>query len=113
MKRMKSFVLILAFITLNAIGCKGEAAPTNILCILVDDMGYGDLSCMGATDLHTPHIDKLAREGMIFTSFYANSTVCSPSRASLLTGRYPDMVGVPGVIRQEERNLQLVPIRLG
>jgi len=78
--------------------------PTNILCILVDDLGYGDLSCQGAKDMHTPHIDQLASQGMSFTQFYANCTVCSPSRASLLTGRYPDMVGVPGVIRQFEDN---------
>ncbi len=76
----------------------------NILCILVDDLGYGDLSCMGAEDMRTPHIDQLAREGMSFTQFYANCTVCSPSRASLLTGRYPDLVGVPGVIRQFKDN---------
>lgn len=78
--------------------------PTNILCILVDDMGYGDLSCQGALDMQTPNIDRLSREGLTFTNFYANSTVCSPSRASLLTGMYPDKVGVPGVIRQNEKN---------
>ena len=71
----------------------------NILFILVDDLGYGDLSCQGATDLRTPHIDDLMSAGIRFTNFYANSTVCSPTRASLMTGRYPDMVGVPGVIR--------------
>ncbi|MFY0652785.1 MAG: sulfatase-like hydrolase/transferase [Cyclobacteriaceae bacterium] len=76
----------------------------NILCILVDDLGYGDLSCMGAKDMRTPNIDRFASEGLTFTNFYANSTVCSPSRASLLTGRYPDMVGVPGVIRQTTTN---------
>jgi arylsulfatase A-like enzyme len=71
---------------------------------MVDDLGFGDLSCQGATDLRTPHIDQLAEQGMRMTQFYANCTVCSPSRASLLTGRYPDMVGVPGVIRQFENN---------
>lgn len=76
----------------------------NILCILVDDLGYGDLSCQGAKDMRTPNIDQLAAQGMRMTHFYANCTVCSPSRASLLTGRYPDMVGVPGVIRQFEEN---------
>lgn len=83
---------------------KSEIEKPNILCILVDDLGYGDLSCMGATDLLTPHIDKLAAEGMLMTSFYANCTVCSPSRASLLSGRYPDIAGVPGVIRQVPDN---------
>lgn len=80
----------------------GQSIDTqpNILCILVDDLGYGDLSCQGAMDLETPNIDKLAQRGMTFKNFYANSPVCSPSRASLLTGKYPDMVGVPGVIRQ-------------
>jgi arylsulfatase A-like enzyme len=74
----------------------------NVVVILADDLGFGDLSCQGSTDMQTPHIDKIFREGMRFTNFYANSTVCSPTRASLLTGRYPDMAGVPGVIRTHE-----------
>lgn len=74
----------------------------NILVIVADDLGYGDLSFQGATDLRTPNIDRIFAEGMQFTRFYANSTVCSPTRASLLTGRYPDLVGVPGVIRTKE-----------
>ena len=86
--------------------CYAQERPDapNILCILVDDLGYGDLSCQGATDLQSPNIDALAANGMRFTNFYANSTVCSPSRAALLTGRYPDLVGVPGVIRQNPEN---------
>jgi arylsulfatase A-like enzyme len=71
----------------------------NVLVILVDDLGYGDLSCYGATDLKTPNIDKLVASGMRIDLFYANCPVCSPTRASLLSGRYPDLVGVPGVIR--------------
>lgn len=104
MKRKKCVLILLSFVFFKLLAVGSHIESPNILCILVDDMGYGDLSCMGATDLHTPHIDTLAAEGMIFSAFYANSTVCSPSRASLLTGRYPDMVGVPGVIRQEEQN---------
>jgi len=73
----------------------------NILCILADDLGYGDLSCYGAKDVRTPNIDRIMSEGIRFTDFHANSTVSSPSRAALLTGRYPDCVGVPGVIRPE------------
>ncbi|MEZ5039671.1 MAG: sulfatase-like hydrolase/transferase [Saprospiraceae bacterium] len=83
---------------------ESKSKPPNILCILVDDMGFGDLSCQGATDMRTPNIDNFAKEGMTCTNFYANCTVCSPSRASLLSGRYPDLVGVPGVIRQNEDN---------
>jgi arylsulfatase A-like enzyme len=78
--------------------------PPNIVLIMADDLGYGDLSSYGATDLQTPHIDSLVAAGMRFEQFYANSSVCSPTRASLLTGRYPDVAGVPGVIRTHARN---------
>jgi len=81
-----------------------DSKQSNILCILVDDLGYGDLSCQGAPDMQTPNIDNLARQGITFSNFYANCTVSSPSRASLLSGMYPDMVGVPGVIRQNIAN---------
>jgi len=60
----------------------------NILLIFTDDQGYGDLSCFGSTELHTPRIDSLAEDGTRFTSFYVQ-TVCGPSRSALLTGRYP------------------------
>ena len=81
---------------------RAAKSPPNVLLILVDDLGYGDLSIQGAKDMRTPNIDNLANAGLKLTNFYANSTVCSPSRASLLTGQYPDLVGVPGVIRQFE-----------
>jgi arylsulfatase A-like enzyme len=75
------------------------ARSPNVLIILADDLGAGDLTCCGAKDMHTPHLDHLFASGMRFTNFYANSCVCSPTRAALLSGRYPDLVGVPGVIR--------------
>ncbi|MEI7729284.1 MAG: sulfatase-like hydrolase/transferase [Verrucomicrobiota bacterium] len=77
------------------------AAKPNILVILADDLGRGDYSAFGTPDIRTPNIDRLCREGMTFRNFYANSCVCSPTRAALLTGCYPDRVGVPGVIREE------------
>ncbi len=76
----------------------------NILVILADDLGYGDLSSYGAADLKSPNIDELIAAGMRFDSFYANCPVCSPTRAALMTGRYPDLVGVPGVIRTHLRD---------
>jgi arylsulfatase A-like enzyme len=85
-------------------GVKAQARKPNIVMILADDLGYGDLSSYGAKDLKTPHIDNLVAKGMRFDNFYANCPVCSPTRASLLTGRYPDLVGVPGVIRTHLRN---------
>ena len=85
-------------------GEKAQARKPNIVVILVDDLGYGDLSSYGAKDLKTPHIDNLVAAGMRFDNFYANCPVCSPTRASLLTGRYPDLVGVPGVVRTHLKN---------
>ncbi|MFH1571337.1 MAG: sulfatase-like hydrolase/transferase, partial [Gemmatimonadota bacterium] len=80
-----------------------EARP-HILLILADDHGYGDVSLHGGPHLCTPHMDRIAGDGVHFTRFYANSSVCSPSRAALMTGRYPDRVGVPGVIRTHARD---------
>ncbi len=76
----------------------------NILFILADDHGYGDISAHEGPSIQTPNIDRIATNGTRFTQFYANSSVCSPSRASLMTGRYPDRVGVPGVIRTHPEN---------
>ena len=77
------------------------AAPPNFLIILTDDHGYGDVSAYHSSDVRTPNIDRLGAQGMLFTTMRANATVCSPSRAALLTGRYADRVGVPGVIRTQ------------
>ena len=76
----------------------------NVLLILADDHGYGDISAHDGPSIQTPNIDRIAEQGTRFTRFYANSSVCSPSRASLMTGRYPDRVGVPGVIRTHPEN---------
>jgi len=76
---------------------RGPRRP-NFIVFLTDDQGYGDLSCMGATDFRTPHIDALAARGVRFTNWYSNSPVCSPSRASLLTGRYPGNAGVRAIL---------------
>ena len=80
------------------------AQSPNILLILADDHGYGDLSVHNGPSIETPNLDRIAAGGMRFTRFYANSSVCSPSRASLMTGRFPDRVGVPGVIRTHAQN---------
>jgi arylsulfatase A-like enzyme len=81
-----------------------SSARPNIVVVLADDLGYGDLSSYGAQDLRTPNIDALVQSGMRFDHFYANSPVCSPTRAALLSGRYPDLAGVPGVIRTHPEN---------
>ena len=81
----------------------------NFIVFLTDDQGYGDLSCMGATDFVTPHLDQLARDGARFTSWYSNSPVCSPSRAALLTGRYPGNAGVRSILAGHRRATGLPP----
>ncbi len=96
---MKSILLFLVLAILGAACSKSgqEEGPTstlesslpNVIIILADDLGYGDLSCQGHPLIRTPHIDRLATEGQRWTSFYASSNVCNPSRAALLTGRLP------------------------
>jgi uncharacterized sulfatase len=84
------------------------ARPPNVVVILADDLGYGDLGANGNAVLRTPNLDRLAREGVRFTDFYASAPTCSPSRAGLLTGRYPLRTGInfpiqPGTDRWSRR----------
>lgn len=82
---------------LSLIPSRGESNPPNVILIFADDLGYGDLGCYGSPTIRTPHLDRMAAEGMRFTDFYSAAEVCSPSRTSLLTGRYPIRSGmVPG-----------------
>ncbi len=79
--------------------CSAESEhPPNIIYILADDLGYGDLGCYGCRDIPTPNIDRMAHEGKRFTRFYASSPVCTPSRACTLTGRYPQAVDMTRVL---------------
>jgi arylsulfatase A-like enzyme len=94
-------LLLLPIAILHASGDPQPSARPNFLLILTDDQGYGDVSAYGQSDVRTPNIDRIGAEGMRFTAMRANSTVCSPSRAALLTGLYADRVGVPGVIRTQ------------
>src|SRR5687767_1246661 len=80
------------------------ASRPNLILIVSDDHGYGDVSTYERRDVLTPHIDRLAADGMLFTRMRANCTVCSPTRAAILSGRFPDRVGVPGVIRTQPEN---------
>ena len=75
-----------------------EKQPPNVVLIFMDDMGYGDLSSYGALDIRTPHIDKLASEGIRYTNFLSSQAVCSASRASILTGCYANRIGFSGAL---------------
>jgi len=85
----------LAFAVMPAFGQPPEKKP-NIIVILADDLGYGDLGCYGQEQIKTPRIDRMAREGMRFTAAYAGSTVCAPSRCSLMTGKHQGHAHVRG-----------------
>ena len=99
--RMPSFVCVIAFVSgiVLATACRAvsaeraDAVKPNIVFIFVDDQGYYDLGCYGATEVTTPRIDAMAKEGTRFTDYYAAAPICSPSRAGLLTGCYPRRVG--------------------
>lgn len=93
MKRLRSF-LILLFVTYG-LHTSAQQKP-NVIFILADDMGYGDLGCYGQTLIETPNIDKLASAGMRFTQFYAGTSVCAPSRASLMTGLHTGHTPIRG-----------------
>lgn len=84
MKRVLSIITFLLLVLQLA----AQQKP-NVILIYVDDLGYGDLSCYGATKIKTPNVDKLAKEGLRFTKAYATSATCTPSRYALLTGQYP------------------------
>ncbi len=105
MKIIHSTKYICIAILLAATSCaKKEAPPPNIVIIFTDDQGYADVGVYGAKGFKTPNLDAMATEGMKFTDFYVASSVCSPSRAALLTGCYPQRVGIPAVLFPEKVN---------
>jgi arylsulfatase A-like enzyme len=78
--------------------------PPNFVLIYCDDMGYGDLSCYGRTEYKTPRLDKLASQGMRFTDFHTAAAVCSASRAALMTGCYPQRIGILGALGPQAKH---------
>jgi arylsulfatase A-like enzyme len=93
-------------ISIALFSCEPEAPQTpNVIYILADDLGYGDLSCYGQTKFQTPNIDRLATEGMKFTNHYSGNTVCSPSRAVLMTGQHSGHVFLRGNVSGEDISL--------
>ena len=104
-RRTCSAVLALILTVISIADCANVTTkaktPPNFIVIFIDDMGYGDLGCFGSTKNRTPNIDRMAAEGMTFSDFYVACSVCTPSRAALLTGCYPRRVNM----HQDEKNL--------
>ena len=96
--KMNSKTITIFCFLIFIIGCGEKNKNPNIIIIFTDDQGYGDLGCYGATKFKTPHIDSMAKEGLLFTDFYVSQAVCSASRASLMTGSYAERVGIQGAL---------------
>jgi arylsulfatase A len=99
-------IVFLTALFASALACPVSAAerPPNFVIIFVDDMGYGDLGSYGAQGYETPHLDRMATEGVRFTDFYVGQPICSASRAALLTGCYPNRVGIMGALSPRSKN---------
>jgi arylsulfatase A-like enzyme len=110
MKSLRFLVVILLALFSQ---CKSDQKP-NIVFILIDDLGWRDLGYMGSEYYETPNIDRLAKEGMIFSNAYANASNCAPTRASLLTGQYTPRHGIFTVQISERGNSEdrrLIPVK--
>jgi arylsulfatase A-like enzyme len=103
MRTTSTLFLFLATLFFTSLPSTAEERP-NIVLFLVDDMGYSDIGSFGAQQYDTPHLDRLAKEGVKLTSFYVAQAVCSASRAALMTGSYPNRVGMQGALNHTSRS---------
>ena len=106
---LKKISLLLFLTILNSCNKESSEKP-NIVLIVADDLGWSDLSYMGSEYYETPNIDKLASEGMIFNNMYLTTSSCSPSRNSIMTGRYPHNTGAPELHTEPPLDLSLIHI---
>ena len=109
-----SLLVLLICVPVLSVPEKAAAATDspNVIVIFVDDQGYYDLGCYGATEVETPRIDAMAREGVLFEDYYAAAPICSPSRAGLLTGCYPRRVGNHIWVHRADSNTGIHPDEL-
>ena len=103
MRCVALLAVVVAAVAIDAQAQPRNTSSPNVVLIITDDVGYGDFSSYGATDIRTPHIDRLAKEGVRFTDFYANGAVCSPTRAALITGRYQQRVAIENVLTPADK----------
>ncbi len=100
--KLRRFPLLVSLLLLFSAGLVAAEGRPNFVIILADDLGYGDLSTYGGW-IEVPHLDRMAAEGLRFTDFHSNGAVCSPTRAALVTGRYQQRAGIPGVVFADPR----------
>src|SRR5438093_4451314 len=97
------FVLLIGSTFSNAVEPTAGRGP-NVVIIFADDQGYADVGCFGAKGIQTPQLDRMAAEGIRFTDFYVAQAVCSASRTALLTGCYPNRIGILGALGPKSTN---------
>jgi arylsulfatase A-like enzyme len=105
----RAIIGVLSVLTVAALSgqqAPGRASGPNVVLIITDDVGYGDFGSYGAPDIKTPNVDRLAKEGVRFTDFYANGAVCTPTRTGLITGRYQQRVGLENALSVSAVDLQ-------
>lgn len=100
---MRLLILFLLAFGLSSVPLMAKALRPNVILIVADDLGYSDLGCYGSKTIRTPNLDRLAAEGTRFTSFYVAQAVCSASRAALMTGCYPNRVGMQGALNHTSK----------
>ena len=103
MKRFLILMCVLAALP-RATDAADTSARPNIVVVFIDDMGWGDFSCFGNTEAKTPHVDRLAAEGLRFSQFYVNSPICSPSRVAISTGQYPQRWRITSFLNNRQSN---------
>jgi arylsulfatase A len=112
LSKFKLFPTVLFFFfsgTIPVVCLADEPNKPNVIFILVDDQGYYDLGCYGATEVKTPHVDAMAKEGLRFTDYYAAAPICSPSRAGILTGCYPRRIGLETWVQRADSRIGIHP----
>ena len=103
------FRSLLAAVAVVAVGMPvlaADASRPNVVIVFADDLGYGDLGCYGNKSARTPNLDRMAAEGTRWTSFYVPQAVCSASRTALLTGCYPNRLGILGALNPQDLTWQ-------
>jgi uncharacterized sulfatase len=103
-RRYSTTLALIGVLCVSLLQAANTQSRPNIILVFIDDMGWADLSCFGNTDTQTPHIDRMAAEGIAFEQFYVNAPICSPSRVAISTGQYPQRWGITSYLARRDLN---------